>query len=450
MRAALAWREGARRVGDELELVRAERRLRELADAPGTRCAASLALARLRADAEPRRAYLDAAAALERDPDEPGCRVEARALLASLDAHRPPLADGPDPSTMEPGDLPRAERECRVDRVAVFGTGPTGAPSRGLRLVLFPEGECALEGRPEGERFVVRGLGLRVGEAVPAELPLSEGGARLLRRSDDGFDLWLDPGASATAFDLGSRFLVDVAADVSVDERAARAQGRVIVLDPGHGGDDFGARFDGLRESRLVLDITARAARILERRLPASQVVLTRTRDEIVSLEARTAHANAVGADLFVSVHLNAADEEVRVGGVTTFVLDVTNDRQALRLAARENAMPVSEVTGIQRLLARVHRADQVERSRRLAALVHESTLASGRRVLPGLPDRGVKSAMFYVLVGARMPAILLEASFLTKSEEAAALRTEAYREALASGIAEGIVRYVTELDASD
>lgn len=262
-------------------------------------------------------------------------------------------------------------------------------------------------------------------------------------------ELELAEGANAQAFDLGSRFVVDVAARASIDETTDRAA-RLVVIDPGHGGLDFGARFDGLKEAQVALDLAERAARIVARRLPSSRVVLTRTRDEIVPLEQRAAFANAVGADLFVSIHLNAADEPVRVGGVTTFVLDVTDDRQALRLAARENATAVSEVTGIQRLLARVHRADQVERSRRLATHVHEATLEGGRRVLPDLPDRGVKSAMFYVLVGARMPAILLEASFLTKPEEAAALHTESYREALAAGIAEGIVRYVAELDAAE
>jgi N-acetylmuramoyl-L-alanine amidase len=272
------------------------------------------------------------------------------------------------------------------------------------------------------------------------------GGVVAVGRRGGRVEIELAEGARAQAFDLGSRFVIDVEARANVDERVGTAS-RLVVIDPGHGGDDFGARFDGLKEAQLVLDLSERAARIVARRLPSSRVVLTRTRDEIVGLEQRAAFANAVGADLFVSVHLNAADEPVRVGGVTTFVLDVTDDRQALRLAARENGTPVAEVTGIQRLLARVHRADQVERSRRLAEHVHAATLAGGRRVLPDLPDRGVKSAVFYVLVGARMPAVLLEASFLTKPEEAEALRSETYREALAGGIAEGIVRYVAELD---
>ena len=129
-------------------------------------------------------------------------------------------------------------------------------------------------------------------------------------------------------------------------------------------------------------------------------------------------------------------------GGVATFVLDTDNDRHATRLAARENGTSASEVTGLQRILAGLHRDDQVAASRAAAALVQRTTLVAGRRVIPTLPDRGVKSAMFYVLVGARMPAILVEASFLTQPEEARHLRTERYRQTLAEGIADGVVRY--------
>ena len=111
--------------------------------------------------------------------------------------------------------------------------------------------------------------------------------------------------------------------------------------------------------------------------------------------------ANSIGADLFLSIHLNAADDEVERGGVTTFVLDTSDDRQALRLAARENGTTVDEVDSLARLLAQLHRSDQVAASRDVAEQVHRATLEAGRRHLPSLHDRGVKSALFYVLVGA-------------------------------------------------
>jgi N-acetylmuramoyl-L-alanine amidase len=223
------------------------------------------------------------------------------------------------------------------------------------------------------------------------------------------------------------------------------ARSTVIVLDPGHGGTEFGATSDGLRESRLTLDIAERAARILRQRQPELEVRLTRDSDRRVSLEQRAAMANAIGADVFVSIHLNDADGDVRRGGVTTFVLDTTSDGQAIRLAARENGTTVAEVGAISVLLATLERKSQLEASRRLAERVHGETLRGARRHLPRIANRGIKPALFQVLVGARMPAILLEASFMNISGEREALRTVRYRESLARGIAQGILTYFFE-----
>ncbi|MEM7136642.1 MAG: N-acetylmuramoyl-L-alanine amidase [Myxococcota bacterium] len=167
--------------------------------------------------------------------------------------------------------------------------------------------------------------------------------------------------------------------------------------------------------------------------------------DRGVTLEARCALANSLEADAFVSIHLNAGEGEVTKGGVTTFVLDTTNNRQALRLAARENGTRVASVTGIQSLLAKHHRRGQARESKMLAASIQEATLARGRRVLPKLGDRGVRQAMFYVLVGATMPAVLVEASFLTAEPEARALATSRYRRELAWGIASGIASFLND-----
>jgi N-acetylmuramoyl-L-alanine amidase len=144
---------------------------------------------------------------------------------------------------------------------------------------------------------------------------------------------------------------------------------------------------------------------------------------------------------------LNASPSPEDRGGVSTFVLDATHDAQALGLAARENEAAEADVSELQPLFASLVRHEQVAKSLDLAHVVHQATLKAGRRKLPGLVDRGVKRALFYVLVGARMPAILCEASFLTRPEEAAALRTDHYRQLLAEGIAEGIARYVREVE---
>jgi N-acetylmuramoyl-L-alanine amidase len=223
------------------------------------------------------------------------------------------------------------------------------------------------------------------------------------------------------------------------------ARPTVVVLDPGHGGNEFGATSDGYRESKLTLDIAERTARILRKRQPELEVRLTRASDRRVSLEQRAAMANAIGADAFVSIHLNDADGDVRRGGVTTFVLDTTKDEQAIRLAARENGTSVEEVGAISLLLATLERNSQLESSRRLAERIHVETLRGARQHLPRLADRGIKPALFQVLVGARMPAILLEASFMNIEGEREALRTVRYRESLARGIAQGILSYFFE-----
>jgi N-acetylmuramoyl-L-alanine amidase len=258
-----------------------------------------------------------------------------------------------------------------------------------------------------------------------------------------------EPGRLRVVFDLDGdvrhrsfvladpfRVLVDFDARASLTESR---QGPVIVLDPGHGGRDRGARSAGASEAHLALDIARRARRVLRRRIDRARVLLTRDGDDFVSLEQRTAMANAAEADLFVSIHLNASDEPIEHGGVASFVLDTSDDEQALRLAARENGTTKEQVTGLSRLVAGLHRDRQVSASRGVARRLQASVVRGGRSVLPQLADRGVKEALFYVLVGARMPAVLVEASFLSHPEEARALQTERYRQALAEGLAHGI-----------
>ena len=223
---------------------------------------------------------------------------------------------------------------------------------------------------------------------------------------------------------------------------------RTIVLDPGHGGVQGGARGpNGLSEADVALNLALRVRRVLARTLPDPRVVLTREDDRFVSLEERTAIANALGADLFVSIHLNASPALNERGGVSTYLLDATHDAQALGLAARENNAAPADVSTLSTLFGSLVRREQVAHSLELAKVVHQATLRSGRRQLPRLVDRGVKRALFYVLVGARMPAILCEASFLTRPEEAEALATDPYRQLLADGIAEGIARYVRKVE---
>lgn len=331
-----------------------------------------------------------------------------------------------------------------VERIAAFGAGGAG-----VRAVLtLGEGSdpvALARGARHGPGVVVFD-GLGAGPLVPRDFPVGRGGLRRVLHGPSELRLELEAGAEATVLALASpaRLLVDV---VAARPDAAPGEGPLVVLDPGHGGEDDRGSWNGrLHEADLVLDLAQRTSQALGRVAPSVRVLLTRTEDRPVDLEARTALANAAGADLFVSLHLNGSREEVRRGGVTTFVLDASSDRAARRLAARENGTRPYEVTQLQHLLAGFHRREQVAASRALADAVHQETLRAGRRLLPTLADRGIKSATFFVLVGARMPAVLLEASFLTQDDEAAALARPAYREALAQGIAAGIVRALSQL----
>lgn len=461
---------------------------------PGA-CDAALELARLeaRAAGDLAAAYRVAFRTSRRFPEETDCVAEAERILAVLSPWRPSASelaaieadfDADDPTAgLELGageaanpDLTgwaaaRADRDATatLEGITVLGHGDE-ADAEAVRVVLrfdrvvaFQLGQSDREEeRPRRRWFELQATVLGDGVARAADV----GRAGLLRVLADPNDRGarvtfdLEDDARLRAFLLSDPFRVVVDVDrggptASVGrDRRLRAPGsaapgprdpspvELVVLDPGHGGNDFGARAFGLREADLTLDLALRVRVLLARHLPEVRVVLTRETDEVVSLEHRVAMANALGADLFLSIHLNAADEEVQRGGVTTFVLDTSDDQQALRLAARENGTTEGEVDSLARILASLHREDQVRASRAFAEQVHRTTLESARRILPDLYDRGVRSALFHVLVGARMPAVLLEASFLSREPEARALRTTEYRQALADGIARGVARW--------
>ena len=340
--------------------------------------------------------------------------------------------------------------KAHLQRIDVYGAERRNAAS--ARVVLLFDGAPLFHQKqmpPKGvlpARIAIELVDTDWGESVPISQAVGRGGVERVRLATPNPRVVIDlqGGASGRVFYLTDpyRIVIDVSAD---GPRPTKKRRPVVVLDPGHGGDEPGAANDDydLVEAKLALEIAKLTADRLRAIMPRVRVLLTRDDDGGLSLEARCALANAMEADVFASIHLNASSEEVRKGGVTTFVLDTTNDRQALRLAARENGTRVAEVSGIQTLLARLHRSDQTNESLRLASKIQRATLKRGRGVLPRLADRGVRRAMFYVLVGARMPAVLVEASFLTHEPEARALTTRHYRRALSDGIASGIASYL-------
>ena len=217
------------------------------------------------------------------------------------------------------------------------------------------------------------------------------------------------------------------------------------MIDPGHGGHDPGAKARGLAEADLVLDVAHRLVQRLSTQ-PGLEVVMTRRRDSYLPLEARTTLANRVQADLFLSIHANASRNPY-TRGVETYFLNLATDPAAERLAARENVAGVKTMHDLEGLLQTIATNSKVNESRDFAEAIHRTLLHTLRTVDPELPDLGVKQAPFVVLIGARMPSILAEISFVTNRQDATLLSTEAYRDLIADALFEGILRYQRSLD---
>lgn len=218
-----------------------------------------------------------------------------------------------------------------------------------------------------------------------------------------------------------------------------------IVIDPGHGGHDTGTIGpNGLLEKDLVLDVSKRLGKLLQGRLGAD-VVFTRRDDTFIPLETRTAIANEEQADLFVSVHANSShDPDAR--GVETYYLNFTSSPEALEVAARENAASDKSIHELQDLVKKIALKEKIEESREFASDVQQSLHTGLAARNPGERDRGVKKAPFVVLIGANMPSILAEISFLSNPGDERRLRTPEYRQRIAESLYHGIVRYVNGL----
>lgn len=210
-----------------------------------------------------------------------------------------------------------------------------------------------------------------------------------------------------------------------------------VVLDPGHGGNDPGATGpSGLKEKEVTLAVAHKVAPMLSRL--GIEVALTRDDDHFVTLEERTARANAFGADLFVSIHCNASENKTR-RGVETYVLDTTTSDMAGRVAARENATSQAASNEVAQLLASMRLADQSTRSMHLADLLQRAGVASLGPRYSDVVDGGVHRAAFYVLVGARMPAVLFETSYISNGLEEQRLGSEEYQQRLADSVTNAI-----------
>ncbi len=217
---------------------------------------------------------------------------------------------------------------------------------------------------------------------------------------------------------------------------------RRIVIDAGHGGHDSGTLGpDGLEEKDVALDVALRLGHLLHQRLGAD-VIYTRRTDKFVPLEERTAIANRNHADLFLSIHANSSsDPETR--GVETYFLNFTASPDALQVAARENAISNRSVHELSDLVRKIALSDKIDESREFAADVQQSLYSGLSFGNAGMRNRGVKQAPFAVLIGANMPSILAEISFLTNPDDANELTEPIYRERIAEALYSGVAQYV-------
>lgn len=229
---------------------------------------------------------------------------------------------------------------------------------------------------------------------------------------------------------------------------------RRIIIDPGHGGHDPGAvGYKGLYEKDVVLDIALKLKKLLLSD-PLNEVFLTRETDVFIPLEERTVIANKKNADLFVSIHANASPKR-KTRGIETYLLNWTNDVEAMRVAARENAISLKKMKEMQKKMdiLEIIKSDLVRENKRdesikLAHYIQKSmvsTLNNGNNNKEIL-DLGVKQALFYVLFGARMPSVLVEVSFISNPEEEKLLSQESYRIQIAKAIAEGLNKFSTSI----
>jgi N-acetylmuramoyl-L-alanine amidase len=216
-----------------------------------------------------------------------------------------------------------------------------------------------------------------------------------------------------------------------------------IVIDAGHGGHDTGTIGpNGLMEKDLCLDVALRLGQMIEDHLPGAEVVYTRSDDTFVPLEERTNIANNAKADLFISIHANSSPDPT-ARGVETYYLNFSPSPEAMDVAARENATAQNNVHDLESLIQRIARNEKIEESRELAADIQDSLSKRLERTSKNIRNRGVRKAPFVVLIGANMPSVLAEISFISNPADEVALAKPDGRDHVAEGLYKGIEAYL-------
>ena len=222
-----------------------------------------------------------------------------------------------------------------------------------------------------------------------------------------------------------------------------------IVIDAGHGGKDHGAPgyFKGVAEKKITLSLAKKLAVKLRKELDC-EVILTRSTDRFLTLNERTTLANKKRADLFISIHANASRNK-KAYGVETYFLNLARDRDSINVAARENATSEKNISDLHTILNSLMKNAKINESSRLAQYVQTSLVSGLKTKYNRIHDKGVKQAPFYVLLGARMPAILVETGFISNKAECKRLTSSAYQDKICTGIVSGVKRYIQSTNPS-
>jgi len=220
------------------------------------------------------------------------------------------------------------------------------------------------------------------------------------------------------------------------------------VIDAGHGGHDTGTIGPtGLMEKDLCLDVALRLGKIIQQKLPGADVVYTRPDDTFIPLEERTRIANEAKADLFISIHANSS-HDAQARGIETYYLNLKGSAEAMEVAARENASSQDGIHDLEDLVKRIARTEKIDESREFAQDVQDSLSRSVQRSNRQIKNRGVRKAPFVVLIGADMPSILTEISFLSNPSDEKMLKRPEHRQRVAEGIYQGVAGYLQSMNS--
>jgi N-acetylmuramoyl-L-alanine amidase len=355
-------------------------------------------------------------------------------------------------ATPEPSGEPGMQAvSTAATRVEPFGP-PAAVASGGASGSVAMAGPSAQARQPfeaQGKQDALRGSG-QAGATVPGGSPSPAPSNSSLVNSGSG------KSRSKNAKSVGARPDLIQPASAALPTRdgqstLTRTLGLKIsriVIDPGHGGHDTGTIGPtGLMEKDLCLDVALRLGKIIQQRLPGAEVVYTRSDDTFIPLEERTRVANESKADLFISIHANSSHDHA-ARGIETYYLNLKGSPDAMEVAARENATAQESIHDLEDIVKKIARSEKIDESREFAADIQESLARRIQKLNKTVKDRGVRKAPFVVLVGADMPSILTEISFLSNPADEQLLKKPEHRQRVAEGLYQGMANYLQSLNS--